>query len=93
MPTLRERVAECLSQGFFDLDELAARLGLPISEVLDHLGHVKKSVRPPRRFRVEPAECRDCGFVFKDRARLGPPGRCPKCKSGQIKKPRYTITG
>jgi len=93
MPTLRERMDELLSQGFFDPEELAARLGLSIAEVLDHLVHVKKSVRPPRRFRTEPAECRDCGFVFKDRSRLGPPGRCPKCKSGQIRNPRYTISG
>ena len=91
MLTIRQRIADLLSHEDLSLADLAARMGMPIKEVLPHLNHVQRSVRPPRRFLVQPAECESCGFIFKDRRKLNPPGRCPKCKSNRILEPRYRI--
>ena len=72
-------------------NDLAARLDLPLKEIREHLEHVRKSVRPPQRFLVNPASCEKCGFVFKDRRKLHPPSRCPRCKSQSILDPSFTI--
>jgi len=91
MLTVRQRIADLLSHEELSLADLAGRLGLPIKEVLPHLDHVRRSVRPPLRFLVEPAGCESCSFTFKDRRRLSPPGRCPRCRSNRILEPRYRI--
>jgi predicted Zn-ribbon and HTH transcriptional regulator len=73
-------------------------LRIPEREIEAHLVHIEKSVRgrrgqqDGRRFRLEPAACSDCGFVFRDRTRLTTPSRCPTCRSEQIIPPRYLIT-
>ena len=91
MPTHRQRLMELLGRDWFDLKELSAQVGLPIKDVLHHIAHVQRSIRPPRRFLVDPAGCLDCGFVFKDRRKLGPPSRCPRCRSTHLKEPRYRV--
>jgi hypothetical protein len=40
---------------------------------------------------LEPSECQDCGFVFRDRRRLTQPSRCPRCRSEATTPPRYGI--
>ncbi len=91
MMTTRKRIADLLTRERLGLTDLAARLDLPLKEVLDHLNHVRKSTRPPLRFMVEPSTCEGCGFVFKDRRKLSPPGRCPRCKSQSIREQIYRI--
>lgn len=82
---------ELLSQGTYTLQELSAEIHLSIKEVLHHLDHVRKSVRPPMKFIIDPAVCLKCGFVFKDRKKLHSPGRCPKCRDTHIQEPGYSI--
>ncbi len=89
--TTRQRIMELLERERLGPTDLAARLDLPLKEVSEHLNHVRRSVRPPRRLLVEPASCEKCGFVFKDRRKMGPPGRCPKCKSESIQEMTYRI--
>ena len=91
MMTTRQRITDFLTREKLGLTDLAARLDLPLKEILGHLDHVRRSTRPPRRFLVDPARCESCGFVFKDRRKLSPPGRCPRCKSQSIMEPRYCI--
>ncbi|MBW2065901.1 MAG: transcriptional regulator [Deltaproteobacteria bacterium] len=91
MPTDRQRLSALLLKGPFTLQEISQEMGLSTKDVLLHMGHVRKSVRPPRQFVLEPAKCLRCGYVFRDRSRLNPPGRCPKCKSTHIRDPRYGI--
>lgn len=91
MPTCRQRIAELIAEGSWTLNDLSAEVHLPVKEVLQHLIHVRKSVRPPLRFVLEPASCLNCGFVFKDRRRLNAPSKCPKCRSSHIQDPRYSV--
>lgn len=91
MPTHRQKITELITEGLWTLHELSAEVHLPVKEVLDHLVHVQKSVRPPLRFILEPAGCLNCGFVFKDRRRLSAPSKCPKCKSSHVQDPKYYI--
>lgn len=91
MLTDRQRLLELLREGFFTLKEISHEMRLSTRDVLLHMGHVRKGVRPPRQFVLEPATCLKCGYRFKDRSRLNPPGRCPKCKGTHIQDPRYGI--
>jgi transcriptional regulator len=90
--TLRQKMAEALKRECLDLRDLSRRLGIKEKEVLDHLGHIAKSVGS-KRLVVEPACCRECGFSFKKRTRLSTPGRCPVCKSESISPPIFGIKG
>ena len=58
-------------------------------EVYDHLEHVRKSLK--NRFVMTPAECAVCGYTFKDRSKVRPPSKCPKCHSEQINPPLFKI--
>ena len=90
MPTLRKEIAEALEHQSLDLREISQRFGIKEREALDHLEHIARSAHPGR-LTIEPALCRECGFSFKKRERLKPPGRCPLCKSESISPPRYKI--
>lgn len=89
--TRRQAIEARLREGEATPEALARELGVRLVEVIDDLEHVRCSLRPPERMRVEPAECEACGFVFRDRARIGTPSRCPKCRSEWIAPPRYRI--
>ncbi|MFC1866619.1 transcriptional regulator [Thermodesulfobacteriota bacterium] len=91
MLTHRQNLIELLSHGPLTLQELSSEIHLTMKEVLTHLAHVRKSVRPPHKFIMEPAECLSCGFVFKERRRLRAPGRCPRCRNSHVQEPAYRI--
>jgi transcriptional regulator len=90
MTTLRQEIAEALEKESLDLREISHLFGIKEREVLDHLEHISRSARP-KRFLIEPAECKQCGFSFKKRTRLSTPGRCPLCRSESISPPRFKI--
>jgi len=90
MLTLRKKIAEALEGEYLDSQEISRLFGIKEREVLDHLQHIAKSAHP-KRLTIEPASCKQCGFVFKKRTRLNIPGRCPACKSESISPPRFTI--
>ncbi|MGD9159448.1 MAG: transcriptional regulator [Desulfobacteraceae bacterium] len=91
MPTKRQIITELLSDGSYTLQELSSELHISERDVLNHLEHVRKSVRQPQKFIIEPAECLNCGFVFKDRSKIHTPGKCPKCRSSHIHESSYRI--
>ena len=91
MPTHRQKLIELLSEGMFTLQDLSSEMGLSMKDVLHHMDHARKSVRPPLEFIIRPAECLNCGFVFRDRRKLHSPGKCPRCKSTHIQEPVYGI--
>ena len=88
-PTIRQTIAILLEQKHSSAIELAQALCLTPKEVQEHLEHLSGSLK--NRFLVEPACCRDCGFVFKKRDRLDPPGRCPRCRSQRVEGPWFGL--
>lgn len=91
MQTHRQRIIELLTENSFTLQELSSEMGVSMKELLHHLDHARKSVRPPRRFVIEPARCMKCGFVFRDRRKLHSPSKCPRCRGTYIEEPVYRI--
>jgi predicted Zn-ribbon and HTH transcriptional regulator len=72
--------------------EISGYVGVAEKEVYEHLVHIQRSVnKSGDRFKTIPAECRQCGFVFRKRERLKKPGRCPVCRSESIQEPLFSI--
>ncbi|MCA1989275.1 MAG: hypothetical protein LDL07_09045 [Desulfarculus sp.] len=87
--TLRQTLARMLAHGQHSALDLARALLLTPREVEDHLTHLARSQRG--RLRVEPARCRNCGHVFRDRRRLDAPGRCPRCRQEMVDGPWFSL--
>ena len=93
MSTPRQAMKELLAEHPRSSLELSQLLSLSEKEVLDHLAHLARAPGPGRQFRVIPAVCKHCGFVFKKRDRLTRPSRCPLCQHESISRPRFALVG
>jgi predicted Zn-ribbon and HTH transcriptional regulator len=81
-----------LQRKSMDQRELSQSLGIPEKEVALHLPHIAKSAKARKLdWQTQPAYCEDCNFSFKDRRRLTPPSKCPRCRSTRIQGPWYRI--
>jgi hypothetical protein len=92
--TLRRKLQQMLEQGrgFRTARNLAGELGVTEQEVCRHLEHLEKTVRQERkRLRMEPAQCRKCGFVFSKRSKYKKPSRCPACRSEYLDPPGFLV--
>jgi predicted Zn-ribbon and HTH transcriptional regulator len=66
-------------------------LGLRRGDLEDDLHHAIRSARAAgERVTIEPARCKQCGFVF-DPEKLSKPGKCPQCRGTRIFEPRISI--
>lgn len=89
--TLRQRIMDELQKGTLTAQELSKTIRISEKEVIDHLAHVRKSLRPPKRFIIDPPLCHKCGFIFMDRHRFSIPSRCPDCRHEGIHPPAFKI--
>ncbi len=93
MKTVRQQMMDMLSRKEMDIVALSQALGINEKEAKNHLPHIARSVSARGgEFQVRPAVCEDCGYEFRDRKRLSPPSRCPKCKKLRIFGPWYQVT-
>src|SRR4051812_47557150 len=90
--TARAAIRAELTAAPISARELGARGGLREKEVLAHLEQVALGARARgERLQIEPPVCEKCQFIFEDRARLGRPSRCPKCKGERIHAPLFSL--
>jgi len=92
--TDRETIVELLQSAAepLTLRDISQLAGLPEKEVLDHLGHIHRSMKTQNKgVSMVPPACRDCGFSFAKRGDFKKPSRCPVCKSESITPPAYSI--
>lgn len=91
--TPRQRIIELLTGTLLSAHQLAQLLGMPERHVEDHLTHIVKTLAhdSSRTFLLEPSECQDCAYAFRERTRLTRPSRCPRCRSEAITSPRFGI--
>jgi len=93
MTTIRQAIKELLREQPLSALEISQSLSLPEKEVYDHLVHLARAPGSGCRFRLTPAQCRKCGFVFAKRERLTSPSRCPLCRGQSIRRPRFSLEG
>ncbi|MBP2685225.1 MAG: helix-turn-helix and zinc ribbon transcriptional regulator [Deltaproteobacteria bacterium] len=92
METIRRQIRKLLEEGPLTANELSSAVRRPEKEIATHLEHLRKSLHSEgRRLSQIPAECRECGFLFRKRDRLKAPGRCPICKGEAISDPSFRV--
>lgn len=90
--TIRQQIIALLKDREMSARELSQSLGIEEKEVYQHLNHVYRSATAQgRTLQIRPSECLKCGFIFKERNRFTPPGRCPRCKGTYLQKPAFKI--
>ncbi|MGE0821521.1 MAG: transcriptional regulator [Candidatus Binatia bacterium] len=91
--TPRQRILDLLVDRRMTARQLAVVIKISERQVEDHLTHLVKSLERDRsrRFVIEPSECLDCEFVFKERSRITRPSHCPRCRSENTSAPRYGV--
>jgi predicted Zn-ribbon and HTH transcriptional regulator len=91
--TLRQRMIAVLQERFMDQHELSQALGVREKEVVLHLPHIAKTTAGRKlAWQVRPAYCEACRYVFKDRRRLTPPSKCPRCRESRIRGPWFKVS-
>lgn len=92
--TIRQRIRVLLEDRPCTAREISHAIRRPEKDIENHLAHLRKSLRSEGlRLETLPAECRGCGFLFRKRERLRPPGRCPLCKGEAISDPAFRVQG
>ena len=91
MGTLRQSIIFVLKEQEVTAKEISQAVGIREKEVYEHLPHIARSRSLGGKFILVPSACKACGFVFKKRDRLTPPGRCFLCRSEAISPPRFFI--
>ncbi len=92
VPTRRQEITGLLREREMGFEELRLWLEVPVKLLAEDLRHVERSLRSGReRLRMSAARCAECGFVFRERQRPAPPGRCPRCRSQRIEEPRFRV--
>lgn len=71
--TPRQRIIAELGKYPMTVRDLSKSFRVSEKEVISHMGHVAKSIHPPKRLVIEPSSCNKCGFVFSDRRRFSSP--------------------
>jgi predicted Zn-ribbon and HTH transcriptional regulator len=85
--TARQRIIECLSGGPVSIGTLSREVGLSQKQLREQLESLRRQVT----LAITPARCGGCGFEFKDRSRIGKPGKCPRCRGTHIHEPLYSL--
>jgi transcriptional regulator len=89
--TLRKEIISVLKGNSFSVKEISAAVRISENEVYEHLEHIRKTHKREHDLIITPAECRQCGFVFRKREKLRKPGRCPLCRSESIQEPLFSL--
>ena len=92
MPTIRQRLIDCLASGPHSARELSGKVGISEKDVVAHLAHIDRSLAGKgRKLDITPASCQVCGFAFTSKRRYSRPSRCPKCRSERTAAPVFQI--
>jgi predicted Zn-ribbon and HTH transcriptional regulator len=90
--SIRRRIIQLLETGPIDARALSREVQQSEKEIYAHLIHIGRTLKTKgRRLIIEPPVCLDCDFVFQERNRPHPPGRCPCCRKTHIRRSRYAI--
>jgi predicted Zn-ribbon and HTH transcriptional regulator len=82
--TVRRDLVKILTLHPRSVSSVARELGLPRVDAEDHLRHAIRSAEAAgHTIIIEPARCRQCGFVFSG-GKLSKPGKCPECRGTRL---------
>jgi predicted Zn-ribbon and HTH transcriptional regulator len=90
--TIRHEIIATIEGRTLSAKEISGIIRISEKEVYDHLEHVQRSLNKKEHVLIiTPAECRKCGFIFRERKKLKKPGKCPVCRGELIQEPLFSI--
>ena len=90
--TVRREIISLIEGRSLSAKEISGMVSIPEKAVGGHLSHIQRTLnKTGRRLIITPAECKQCGFIFKKREKLSKPGKCPICRAEMIKEPLFSI--
>lgn len=90
--TIRQEIITLLSDTPATVRDISQAVGIREKEVFAHLANVEKSLKNHKKsLRLNPYQCLNCNFVFKDRKKYSKPGKCPNCKKSRIEPAVFRI--
>ena len=89
--TVRQRIMAELEKDSMTARDLSKAIRISEKEVIAHMEHVARSLKPPKRLMIESPVCNQCGFSFPNRRRFTSPSRCPQCRHEGIRPPVFSI--
>ncbi len=90
--TVRNHITELLKSSKLSALDISKIVKIPEKTVFAHLEHIRRSIhKKGLLLKVIPAQCLNCGFVFKKRDKINKPTRCPVCRSEHIGEPLFKI--
>ncbi len=82
--TRRRDLVALLMAGPRTASSLARSLAMDRRDIEEELRHAVRSAHAEgHHLTIEPARCKDCGFLFGE-DKLTKPGRCPSCKGSRV---------
>ncbi len=88
--TRRQQIIEILQENRQTAQQLANYFQTTLKEIIEDLQHIQKSIKP-KKLKINPAYCKKCNFVFKERDKISKPSKCPRCKSEWIEAQMFEI--
>ncbi len=87
----RKKLRDLLLQQPLSIRHIAELMEIPIRDVASDVEHLSKSLkRTEYTLKIEPAQCRKCGFRFR-KNKMTKPGKCPRCQGTWIHHPLLHI--
>ena len=91
METRRQQIRDMLREEPQSLQHLANHFRVEMREISEDIGHIRQTLKGEEDLVMQPAECRKCGYLFKERSKLKKPSRCPRCKHERIVPPVFSL--
>lgn len=91
MATRRQQIMEMLSKEPISVQHLANHFRVEMREISEDMEHIRHTLKGKADLIVQPAQCRQCGYIFRERSRLKKPSRCPRCKHERIMPPLFSL--
>ena len=87
----RKDLIELLRDNPRSVTQIARESGESPGQIASDLKHLFRSLKHTEyKPFIEPACCRECGFVFSEE-KLNKPSKCPECRSTWLTEPRIRI--
>jgi len=92
--TRQQEIIAMLQAQKMTLREISDEFLATQEEIALDLREIQNAIRPKMSLEQTKPVCNTCGFVYKDRKdknKVRPPTKCPKCHGEDIEGPRYLI--
>ncbi len=92
MLTRREAIKQLLEEDFFSLQEIAFHYRAPLKEIIDDFNFIENDIKGSgQTLFMKPAQCKSCGYQYRDRRKVETPSKCPDCHKEQIEPAKFKI--